>query len=97
MIIGHIQLRFWPSKKKTTKPPLKFCNYSSFSPQGKKKHVASQLGCHVSVDRVKIGLGGQNCTCAKLRGRFCSFFFLEGLNRNFKKVRGLKLLLKHFS
>jgi len=30
---------------------------------------------------------------AKLRGRFYSFFFLEGQNRNFEKVRGLKLQL----
>ena len=49
------------AKKKTTKPPPKFCNCSSFGPQGKKKHVAPHLGCHVSIDQVKIGLGGQYC------------------------------------
>jgi len=31
------KLRFWPPKKKTTKQPPKFCNCSSFGPQGKKK------------------------------------------------------------
>jgi len=55
--------------------------------------VAPHLGCHVSVDRVKIGIGGQNCKDAKLIGPFCSFFFLGGQNHNFVKVRGLKLQL----
>jgi len=27
--------------------------------------VAPHLGCHVSVDRVKIGLDGQNCNKCK--------------------------------
>jgi len=36
--------------------------------------VAPHLGCHVSVDRVKICLGAKTATGAKLRGRFCSFF-----------------------
>jgi len=34
----------------------------------KKEHVAPHLGCHVSVDRVKIGLGGQNCHGYKTLG-----------------------------
>jgi len=29
--------------------------------KNKKKHVAPHLGCHVSVDRVKIDFEGQNC------------------------------------
>jgi len=33
----------------------------------------------------------KTATVAKLRGLFCSFFFLRG--RNFEKVRGLKLQL----
>jgi len=32
-------------------------------------------------------------TVAKFRGLFCSFFFLGGQNRNFEKVRRLKLQL----
>jgi len=38
-------------------------------------------------------LGAKTATVAKLRGLFCSFFFLGGQNRNFEKVRGLKLQL----
>ena len=40
-----------------------------------------------------FALGVKTATIAKLRRRFCSFFFLVGQNRNFGKVRGLKLLL----
>jgi len=36
--------------------------------------VAPHLGCHVSVDRVKIDIGGQNCHICKTYGPFCSFF-----------------------
>jgi len=36
--------------------------------------------------------GAKTSTVAKLRGLFCSFF-LGGQNRNFEKVRGLKLQL----
>jgi len=39
-----------------------------------------------------LALGAKTATGAKLRGQFCSFF-LGGQNRNFGKVRGLKLLL----
>jgi len=65
-----MKLQFWPPMgKKTTKLPPKFCNCSNFGPQGKKKikikHVAPHSGCHISVDRVKIGLGGQNCHMCK--------------------------------
>jgi len=35
----------------------------------------------------------KTATVAKLRGRFCSFFFLGGQNRNFVKVWRRKLLL----
>ena len=42
------KLRFWPPKK-TTKPPPSFAT------------VAPHLGCHISVDRVKIDLWVQNC------------------------------------
>jgi len=59
--------------------------------------VAPHLGCHVNVDRVKIGIGAKTATNAKLKGPFCSFFFLRGQNRNFVKVRGLKLQLNLFS
>jgi len=55
--------------------------------------VAPHLGCHVSVDRVKIGFGGQNCHKCKTYGAVLWFFFLGGQNRNFGKVRRLKLLL----
>jgi len=41
----------------------------------------------------KLALGAKTATFAKLRGRFCSFFFLGGENRNFMKVRRQKLLL----
>jgi len=40
-----------------------------------------------------LALGAKTTTDTKLRGRFCSFFFIGGQNRNFGKVRGLKLLL----
>jgi len=36
--------------------------------------VAPHLGCHVSVDRVKIGIGAKTVTDAKLKRPFCSFF-----------------------
>jgi len=63
------KLRFWPPKDKNTKPPLSFATVGVLAPQGqflvkkiiKKKNVAPHLGCHVSIDRVKIGLEGQNC------------------------------------
>jgi len=40
--------------------------------------------------------GAKTATVAKLRGLFCSFFFLGGQNRNFGKVKGLKLQLSLF-
>ena len=40
--------------------------------------------------------GIKTATVAKLRERFCSFFFLGGQNHNFVKVRGRKLLLSLF-
>jgi len=58
--------------------------------------VAPHLGSHVSVDRVKIGLGGQNCQQLQNLGGGFVVFFLGGKNRNFRKVRGLKLLLSLF-
>jgi len=45
------KLQFW-SPKKTTKSSPKFCNCSSFGPPRQKNTRG--------VDRVKIGLGGQN-------------------------------------
>jgi len=30
--LTFLKLRFWPPKKKTTKPSLKFCTYDSFGP-----------------------------------------------------------------
>jgi len=36
--------------------------------------VVPDLGCHVSVDRVKFGIEAKTATYAKLRGPFCSFF-----------------------
>jgi len=50
-----------------------FCICSSFGPprqnnNNKQKHVAPHLECHVSVDRVKIGIGAKAATNAKLRG-----------------------------
>jgi len=58
------KLRFCPLRKKLQNRPLSFATVAVLAPQG----------CHVSVDRVKIGLVGQNCHGAKLRGQFCSFF-----------------------
>jgi len=58
------KLRFWPHRKKLQNSPLSFCNCSSFGPPRQKKtkkNVAPHLGCHVSVDRVNINFGGQNC------------------------------------
>jgi len=40
-----------------------------------------------------LAVGVKTATVAKLRGQFCSFFFLGGQNRNFVKVRGRKLIL----
>jgi len=40
-----------------------------------------------------LALGAKTATGVKLRGQFCSFFLLGSQNRNFGKVRGLKLLL----
>jgi len=39
-----------------------------------------------------LALGAKTTTDVKLRGRFCSFF-LEYKNHNFRKIKGLKLLL----
>jgi len=39
-----------------------------------------------------LTLGAKTATYAKLRGRFV-VFFLEGQNRNFVKIKGLKLQL----
>jgi len=39
-----------------------------------------------------LSWGAKTATVAKLKGRFCSFY-LGGQNRNFEKVKGLKLLL----
>jgi len=58
--------------------------------------VAPHLGCHVSVDRVKIDIGGQNYHRCKTKGAVLWFLFLGGQNRNFVKVRGLKLQLSLF-
>jgi len=33
-LLTFSKLRFWPLRKKTTKQPPKFCNCSSFGPQG---------------------------------------------------------------
>jgi len=57
--------------------------------------VALNLECHVSVDRVKIGIGAKTATNAKLRGWFCSFF-LRGPKSQLWKSQGLKLLLNLF-
>jgi len=41
----------------------------------KKKHVAPHLGCHISVDRVKIGLGGPKLPqMQNIGGSFVVFF-----------------------
>ena len=45
------KLRFWPPKKKTTKQPPKFCNCSSFGPQGKKKIKKITRGTSLRVSR----------------------------------------------
>jgi len=42
--------------------------------------------------KIFLPWGAKTATVAKLRGLFCSFF-LGGQNRNFEKVRGLKLQL----
>jgi len=41
----------------------------------------------------KIGFGGSKLLQLQNLGTILSFFFLGGQNRNFEKVRGLKLLL----
>jgi len=40
-----------------------------------------------------LAWGTKTATVVKLRGLFYSFFFLRGQNRNFRKVRELKLQL----
>jgi len=45
--------------------------------------------------KIFFALGAKTAT-AKLKGLFCSFFFLGDQNRNFEKVRGLKLQLSLF-
>ena len=54
--------------------------------------MAPHLGCHISVDRVKIDIGAKTVTDVKLRGGFV-VFFLKGQTRNFVKVKGLKVQL----
>jgi len=49
--------------------------------------VAPHLGCHISVDQVKIGLGGPKLPQVQnLEGDFV-VFFLRGKNHNFRKVK----------
>ena len=53
---------FGTLRKKLQNGPLNFASVVVLAPQNqKKKHVASHLKCHVSVERVKIDTGGQNC------------------------------------
>ena len=49
--ITFSKLRFWPSKKKTTKPPPKFCNCSSFGPPRQKKNKKLTRGTSLRVPR----------------------------------------------
>jgi len=69
-----LTLQFWTLRKKLQNRPLSFAN--NFGPNGKNKikKITRITSPHVSVDRVKIGLWPKTVTCAKLRGRFCSFF-----------------------
>jgi hypothetical protein len=77
----------------------KFCNCSSFGPQDQflvKKNKKITRGPSLRVPR-QCKLSQNWPWWPKLPhvqnlGRFCSFF-LEGQNRNFGKVKGLKLLL----
>jgi len=95
------KLRFLHHKKKTTKPPPKFCNCSSFnSPRsifGKKK-----ITCGTSLRLSRQRRPSQNWPwrpklpqMQNLGGGFVDCF-LGGQNHNFGKVRWLKLLLNLF-
>jgi len=68
------KLWFWHFKKKLQNRPLSFATVAVLASKAKKKHVAPHLGCHVSVGRVKIGIGAKTSTYTKLKGQFCSFF-----------------------
>jgi len=87
--LTFMKLRFWsPKKKKLQNRPLSFAPMAVLAPRPiltqstltwhlKKMTCGTLLKwceCHVSVDRVKIGLGAKTVTKAKLRRWFCSFF-----------------------
>jgi len=51
-LLTFTKLRFWPPKKKTTKPLHKFCNCSSFGPpKAKKIKITRDISLRVSRQR----------------------------------------------
>jgi len=73
-------LRFWPLRKKTTKPLPKFCNCSSFGPQSQKNNIkitrGTSLRVPLRVDHVKIDFGGPNLPQVQNSGDGFVVFFL---------------------
>ena len=76
--LTFLKLRFWPPKKKTTKPPPKFCICDSFGPQCQFRLGLRWRGTLSEVPGVffyqKLALGAKTAIVAKLRGQFCSFY-----------------------
>jgi len=91
------KLWFWPSKKNYKTTP-KFCICGSFDPQcqfwlGLRWRGTLSEVPHVIFFYFYFGFRGPKLLqMQNLRGRFV-VFFLRGQNRNFVKVRGLKLQL----
>jgi len=91
------KLRFWPLRKKLQNGPPKFCIYSSFGPQGQKKIKIITCGTSLRVLRQRRPSQnwhwGSKLPQMQNLGSCFVVFFLGGQNRNFVKVRGLKLQL----
>jgi len=94
-------LRFWPPKKKTTKRPLSFATVVVFGPQDQfliKKIIIITRDTTLRVPHQRRpsqnwSWGPKLLQLQNLGDGFVVFFFFGGQNRNFGKVRGLKLLL----
>jgi len=93
-------LRFWPLKKKLQNGPLSFASVAVLAPPRPKNKKKITRGTSLRVSRQRIP--SQNWhwepklpQMQNLRGRFV-VFFLGGQNRNFVKVKGLKLQLSHY-
>jgi len=76
--LTFLKLRFWLSKKKTTKPPPKFGTCDNFGPKANFDSVYADMTplmrCHVLFFLFFLPWGAKTATIAKFRGQFYNFF-----------------------